>query len=139
VHLYKRDWNWNSLRHLKYKGILGLILHKVSHRPVDISDSSLGLKKEKFIMGYSKKIQVGPASLSISESAGAATVAISVDESLGGGSIAGVAKAKASAEIDVEAQVLIDAGFALAEAKWPTIAPYLKMAQVEIDSLVSQA
>jgi hypothetical protein len=73
-------------------------------------------------MSYSKVIQLGKAgSINISESAGVASVAISISEA-SGGSLANVAKGTLSAEVSVSAAVLIDALLGLVASKYPSSA-----------------
>ena len=86
-------------------------------------------------MGFSKEIVSGDAgSLIISEDSGVAKLALVGSVSLGGGSMAGVVKAKASVEVDVSAQQLIDAGLELAAHKYPAAAPLIEMAKKAIDA-----
>ena len=82
----------------------------------------------------SKQVQVGPLALSLSASGGSATVAISLAQAVGGGELAGVAQASVNASIVVQDQMLIDAGFALAIAKFPAIASVLQLAQAACDA-----
>lgn len=88
---------------------------------------------------YSKQIQAGPATINVSESAGIATVKLSMAVAAGGGDVAGFLKSSVSAEVDLSVQQLIDIGFGIAESKYPSIAQYLKLAQTEIDALITKA
>ncbi len=89
-------------------------------------------------MGFSKQIISGEyGSVTISEAAGVATVAASANGALGGGSVAGVASVSATVAVNLSAKQLIDAGFALAEAKFPTVAPFLKMANDAMDAEIA--
>ena len=89
-------------------------------------------------MSYSKVIQLGSVgSITISESAGNASVALSLNESVGGGDVKGFAKASVSVAVDVSAQELIDAGLALAEAKFPTAAAEIAGVKAIIDAAIA--
>lgn len=89
--------------------------------------------------GFSKVIPVGEkGQLSISEAAGVATLAFSIAESVGGGSTAGVLVAKATAEVDIKAEELIDAGMGLAKAKWPALAGAIDGIQKFIDDEIAK-
>ena len=71
-------------------------------------------------MGFSKVINLGDVgSLSVSEADDVATVKVSVGAALGGGQAAGVAKAQASAEVDVEVAELAQLGLDLLKEKLP--------------------
>jgi hypothetical protein len=86
-------------------------------------------------MSYSKTIALGSAgSLVIAESGGNANVTVSLNESVGGGSVSGFAKATLSAEVQVSGAELINAGLALAAAKWPTLASAVTVLQGLIDT-----
>lgn len=90
-------------------------------------------------MGFSKVIPVGEAgSISITESGGVATVKVALSQGVGGGSVAGFAKAQVSAEIDVSAIQLIDAGLALLKEKFPAAASIVDGAQAIIDAEVAK-
>lgn len=85
--------------------------------------------------GFSKVIQVGNAGqVAISEQGGVASVKVSLSEQVGGGSVAGVVKATVSAELDVSAKQLIDAGLDLAAAKFPAAAAAIEGAKAIIDA-----
>jgi len=89
-------------------------------------------------MPFQKTIVSGQlGSVSISESDGVATVSATAQASLGGGSVAGAATVNATVAVNLSAKQLIDAGFALAEAKFPSVAQYLKMAQDAIDAEIA--
>lgn len=91
-------------------------------------------------MSLSKVIPIGSVgSLSLQESAGMVSVKVTVSQALGGGSVAGAVKASATAEVDVSAQVLIDAGLELAAAKFPAVASLLQAAKVAIDAELAKA
>jgi hypothetical protein len=81
-------------------------------------------------MGYSTSL--GP--VSISESAGVATVSISQSIQAGGGSVAGFVSAQLSASAQVSAIMLIDAGLKLAAAKYPSLAVEIAAIQGLVDS-----
>lgn len=81
-----------------------------------------------------KVIQAGPAQITLSESAGVASVAISVDQSVGGGAAAGVLKAKAQIELDLGAQQAADLAIGLLEMKFPSLAGLLEGAKAAIDA-----
>lgn len=86
-------------------------------------------------MGFSKVIALGNAgSLTITEAGGIASVKVSVSESVGGGSVSGVAKAQLSAEVDVSAAMLIDAGLKLAAEKFPSAAIIIASVQAMVDA-----
>lgn len=91
-------------------------------------------------MSFSKQIQAGPATLTISESEGVASLQVSVDQSLGGGEAAGVLKAKVSAQIDLGAKQAADLGLAMLEAKFPALAPFIESTiKPAIDAELSKA
>ena len=78
------------------------------------------IKKEIKVMSFSKVIQIGSAgSLTISEAAGVATVKVAIAENVGGGEAAGVLKAVASAEIDVQAAELAQLALDFLKSKLP--------------------
>lgn len=86
-------------------------------------------------MSYSKVIPVGSAgSLTISEAGGVASLALALAESVGGGSVAGIATAKVSAEVDVSALMLMDAGLGLIEAKFPAFAAEVALVKAALDA-----
>lgn len=88
-------------------------------------------------MVYEKVIPVGPSgSLTISESAGVASVVFSLSE-MSGGSLEGVAKAQVSAQAQIDAKHLIDIGLALIESKYPAAAPILAGLQAIFDAEVA--
>ena len=90
-------------------------------------------------MAYSKVIQIGSAGqLSITEAAGIATVQVSLSEAVGGGSVAGAVKASVSAEVSISAMELVDAGLALAEAQFPSVASLIAAAKTAIDAEVAK-
>lgn len=85
--------------------------------------------------GFSKVIPIGAAgSLTISEAAGVASVVLALSESIGGGSTAGVAKGSVSAQVDVSAVQLIDAGLGLAAIKFPSFAAELALLKAAVDA-----
>lgn len=90
-------------------------------------------------MSFKKEIQAGIAKITIQESAGTASVAISIDQSLGGGEAAGVLKGSAEMRVELEADQLVDLGFELAEQKFPMIAPFLEAARVAIQLELKKA
>lgn len=84
--------------------------------------------------GYSKVIQVGKAgSINISETAGVATVSVSLSD-VSGGSLENVVKGTLSAEIQVSAAVLIDAVLKLASSKYPSAAGLITGLEAIINS-----
>ncbi len=90
-------------------------------------------------MAFSKTLISGVnGSVVISEDAGVATVKASAIGSFGGGELAGVAKVVASAEVDISAIALVDAGLLLVEAKFPTLAPMVAMLKAAIDAEVGK-
>ena len=74
-------------------------------------------------------IQVAEAGANLTLSAVAAV-------KFGGGSIANAMTFKSTNEIDITGMQLLDAGFAYFEAKYPSVAAYLKMAQTELNILL---
>lgn len=69
---------------------------------------------------FSKELQLGQVgSLAVSEAAGVATVKVSVNAAVGGGQAAGVLKAAASVEVDVEAAQLVQLALDLLKSKLP--------------------
>ncbi len=86
-------------------------------------------------MSFSKVIPLGSAGqISINEADGSGSVALSIGESLGGGSVAGVAKVKASVEVDASLLQLVDAGLVALEAKFPSLAPAIVLLKGLIDA-----
>lgn len=88
---------------------------------------------------FSKTIQAGPVTLEFSEANEQIVMKASMSAQAGGGEAAGFLKGKASMEIDLEAAQIIDLGFGIAEAKFPSVAQYLKLAQAEIHALLTKA
>lgn len=88
---------------------------------------------------FTKTIQAGPVALEFSEANETITMKASMSAQAGGGEAAGFLKGTASMEVDLEAGQVIDLGFALAEAKFPAVAQYLKLAQAEIHALLQKA
>ncbi len=86
-----------------------------------------------------KVIQAGPAVITLSESAGVASVKIEVSESVGGGEAAGVLKAKAAVEIDLGAQQAADLVIGLLEAKFPSASGLLEAAKLALDAELAKA
>lgn len=90
-------------------------------------------------MGYSKLIPIGSAGqLSIAEAGGVAQLQLSLSESVGGGSVAGVAKGSVSASIEVSALELVDAGLGLLESKFPAVASIIAVLKAAIDAEASK-
>lgn len=85
-------------------------------------------------MSYSKSW--GP--LSISESGGIATVAVSASASVGGGSVAGVVQASVSASAQISGVELVNAGLAIAASKFPAIAGEIAALQGLIDAEIAK-
>lgn len=86
-------------------------------------------------MSFSKIIPLGSAGqITISEEGGAGSIALSISESVGGGSIAGVAKVKASVEVDASLLQLVDAGLLALEAKLPSLAAAIALLKAAIDA-----
>ena len=84
---------------------------------------------------YSKSIPVGSlGQVSISEQGGVATVKVTLSEQAGGNEIKGFAKASLSAELDVDAMALVDAGLVMLEGKFPAVAPLIATIKGIIDS-----
>lgn len=91
-------------------------------------------------MAYQKVIPVGSAgSVTISEDGGTASVKVSLSEQAGGGNVVGFAKASLSAELDVSAAELVDAGLAIAAAKYPAAAALIDGVKAIIDSEMAKA
>ena len=89
-------------------------------------------------MSLSKEIKLGSiGTLTISESSGVATLAISIAESVGGGDVAGFAKVGASVNVQLGVQELIDAGLALAAAKFPSAAPEINGLKAIMDAAIA--
>lgn len=105
---------------------------------------ALGLKRlfkrENSNMTFSKSF-VGPAGSSLSIEAANGEVKIVASESgeLGGGEVQGFLKVKGSAEIDLEDQMIIDAGLDMAAAKFPMVASLIQGAKAAIDAELSKA
>lgn len=88
-------------------------------------------------MSYSKSIALGSVGqISISESAGKANLSLTLSEQAGGNEIAGFAKGSVSVSVELDAKELIDAGMALAEAKFPSAAPEIAALKAIIDAAV---
>lgn len=88
----------------------------------------------------SKIVQIGKVgSLAFSENDGVESLVASVSASAGGGDMAGVLKGSASLELDVSGLQLINLGFGIAEAKFPSLAPLMKAAQDAIDAELAKA
>ena len=86
-------------------------------------------------MAFSKVVPIGSlGSLTVTEADAAASVVLAIAASAGGGSLAGVATAKASVEVDASLLQLVDAALVLAEAKWPVAAPEIAAVKAVIDS-----
>lgn len=86
-------------------------------------------------MSYSKVIPIGNAgSLNISEAGGVAKLDIAIAESLGGGNIAGVAKASVAIGVEVSALLLMDAGMDLAASKFPQFAAEIALVKGALDA-----
>lgn len=73
-------------------------------------------------------------SISVQEAAGVVTLSAQSNVAFGGGQAAGAAALQAEIGIQLSAKQLIDLGFALAEAKFPSVAGALKGAQALIDA-----
>ena len=78
-------------------------------------------------------------SVTVSEEAGVVALTLAVGESLGGGVASGVATVSASMKATISAAQIIDLGFSLAEAKFPSVAALLKEAQALIDAELKNA
>lgn len=90
-------------------------------------------------MSYSKTIAVGSqGSLVITEAEGVATVKFDLSQNAGGGPVAGFAQGQVSAQVSVSAKELIDAGLALAAAKFPTATVIITEVQAVIDAEISK-
>ncbi len=86
-------------------------------------------------MGFSKSY--GP--VSISESQGNFTFAIDDSVKVGGGSVEGVISVSGQGSATLEAGVLVDAGLAAAEAKYPSLAAEIAVLKDMIDSEIAKA
>jgi hypothetical protein len=88
--------------------------------------------------GFTKVLVQSPAfSVTVMEAGGELKIITAIGASAGGGNVAGFAKVGGTIEADLEAAVLIDAGFGVAEAKYasnPAILMLLKEAQTLIDA-----
>jgi hypothetical protein len=81
-----------------------------------------------------KEIKLGEVgALVVKEEGGIASVKLSLTASIGGGEVAGALKGSVSAEVDLDAKILIDVGMELAAAKFPAVAGILKGAKAMID------
>lgn len=95
-------------------------------------------KEEKSIM-LNKQYPLGSAGqVSISESAGVVSISVSASHSAGGGSMEGIASASLSASVQLSAKQLIDAGFELAAAKFPSAASLILAAKAGVDEELSK-
>lgn len=89
-------------------------------------------------MSLSKTITLGSiGSITISEGSGIASLAITVGAEAGGGAIAGFAKVKNTTEVDIEDQILVDAGLEIAATKFPGFAVEIAALKALIDSKLS--
>lgn len=77
--------------------------------------------------------------LVLAEEAGVVSLKLSLAESVGGGSVAGVVKAGLSAEVELSAAQLIDVGLELAKAKFPSVASLIDAAKLAIDAELAKA
>lgn len=77
-------------------------------------------------MSFSKEIKAGPATVTVSEANGVASLKVSMDQALGGGAAAGVLKEKVEAEVDLGAEQAADLACALIEAKLPQLASFIE-------------
>lgn len=86
-------------------------------------------------MAFSKEIKLGEfGALTLSESAGVASMAVSIGESVGGGQAAGVVKTSASVQVEIGAQQAADLAIALLEAKFPSMKGILDGAKAALDA-----
>jgi hypothetical protein len=90
-------------------------------------------------MGLQKVIQAGPATITLSEGAGVASVQLALDQSVGGGAAEGVIKAKAAIEIDLQAQQVADLAIGLLEVKFPSLAGILEGVKGALDAELQKA
>lgn len=81
--------------------------------------------------------QLGP--VLISEAAGVVTISLALAETVGGGSLADVAKASVSASAEISAIQLVDAGLMAAESKYPSLAIEIAALKALIDAAAAQA
>lgn len=88
-------------------------------------------------MSVQKEIQVGPAKITVSEDAGMAKLAISMDQAVGGGEAAGVMTAKASIELSLDAKQGAHLGLALVKAHFPSLAGLIGGLESEIDGVLA--
>ena len=86
----------------------------------------------------SKTLASGPLGSLVVSEADAEFKAVASFSATLGGAAAGAAKAVVSAEIDVEGKELIDLGFSVAAAKYPSAAPFIQAAQAEIDAILAK-
>lgn len=91
-------------------------------------------------MSFSKVIQLGTiGQLTLGETAGAVQLQIGVADSAGGGSVAGVAKVSANVSAEISIAELIDAGLALAEAKFPALSSEIAVLKGLVDAAIAKA
>jgi hypothetical protein len=131
----------NYSRHLVGSLIL-LCIHRILYRLRKGSGQCVSELSQTQLKGttmaFSKIIPVGSAgSLTIAEQAGEAKFILSLNEAVGGGKTAGALKAGVAIEVDVEGKALIDAGFAIAIAKFPGVSAILAQAQALIDAEIA--
>jgi hypothetical protein len=94
-------------------------------------------------MDLSEQVAVGKiGSVSVSESGGEAILSVTLSQSAGGGSLAGAARFSLSMQAEVEAKQVIDAGFAVAKAKFASsalVVAAIGEAQALIDAELAKA
>lgn len=100
-----------------------------------VANRRRGFKSRGIKMGFQKIIPLGNyGQIEIDESGAEAKVIVSLLASVGGGSVAGVVKAKASIELDVNALQVINAGLELAKEKFPAASAIIGVLEAAIDA-----
>lgn len=89
--------------------------------------------------GFSKVIVSGKlGSVEVSEDGGVASLKGTVSAELGGGDVKGYIKVHNSTQIDLEVLELINVGFDLAAAKFPSVAAGIQLAKAAVDAEVAK-
>ncbi len=90
-------------------------------------------------MGFSKTlVSAEGVSVSISESAGVASLSASLSKSAGGGEAAGIVAVSGSLNLSLDAKHLIDLGLELAEAKYPSVASVIALVKAGVDAEIAK-
>lgn len=85
-------------------------------------------------------LNIGNGLVVISEEAGKVTLAISGEESLGGGQAAGILSAEGSGKVQLSGKQAFDLGMKLLESHVPgALVPLLETARVLADALIDKA